>query len=213
MLEGLAGAVSRQLGLAALDLPIVILARLVWVFSPAACPNSPRPRRRTHEFAPRQPADLRRQLVGSARRCFAGRGPGSADELSRAQPDRAHYVRRDPGHARRPGSDPAGRPCAGPAGTGSSRTATRPLRRVPLPTAAGLDEIGGRASDGRRTSRSSIGSRQDSRTGREHLATEDTRRRLSARQERVEHEQIQRGVITAQRNAVSSSATAARSTT
>ena len=51
------------------------------------------------------------------------------------------------------------------------------------------------------------------RIGREHLATEDPDETAERRQERIEHEEIQRGVIAAQRTAVIELRDAARSTT
>ncbi len=72
-----------------------------------------------------EPAHVRRQLGGAARRRVAGRRTRPAGDVSGAEPDPAGDLRGHPGDARRPGTDAARSSCGGPAGMASSPTATR----------------------------------------------------------------------------------------
>ena len=83
-----------------------------------------------------------------------------------------------------------------------SRTATSRPWPGPPRIGPGWTRSNARVRSGRPTSRCSTGWNRASRTGRGISPPEDPDETAERRQERIEHEEIQRGVIGAQRTAV-----------
>ena len=195
ILEGLGDRPPAELlGLAALVSAVVVVARIVWVFASSLLPGSPRRviARRDPRLATRLTfvvswAGLRGAVSLAAALALPADFPG-------ARPHPARDVRGHPRHARRPGADAAAGPALGRwdgiEPDGDEATLARAAAYQ-----AGLDEIERARAEW--PAHQPLFDRLESglRDRTQHLATEDPDETAERRQERVEHEEIQRGVI------------------